>query len=131
MEVGRNHVTCESDSVSDSDPNHGRPTHRSSAASNARLTALCSSGKRVRGATLLQHAARCAKSLLDSRLATIQCSNAANAYMTVALQCPHCKWTGSAEIYKNKNEWLQNASVTQSDYNAVLVMLAAMLGEEA
>ena len=54
-----------------------------------------------------------------------------NAYMTVALQCPHCKWTGSAEIYKNKNEWLQNASVTQSDYNAVLVMLAAMLGEEA
>ena len=54
-----------------------------------------------------------------------------NAYITVALQCPHCKWTGSAEIYKNKNEWLQNASVTQSDYNAVLVMLAAMLGEEA
>ena len=52
-----------------------------------------------------------------------------NAYMTVALQCPHCKWTGSAEIYNN--EWLQNTSVTQSDYHAVLEMLAAMLGEEA
>ena len=53
------------------------------------------------------------------------------AYITVALQCPRCQWTGSAEIYKNKNGWLRTASVTQLDYNAVLEMLATMLGEEA
>ena len=49
------------------------------------------------------------------------------AYITIILQCPHCRWMAGAEIYTRAHA---NTGVVQTDYYNVQQVLASMLGVE-
>jgi len=49
------------------------------------------------------------------------------AYITIILQCPHCRWMAGAEIYTRAHA---NTGVTQADYYNVQQVLSSMLGVE-
>ena len=50
-----------------------------------------------------------------------------NAFITILLQCPQCKFTGGAEIWTTP---CANAGVTPKEYHMVQQIFAAMLGVE-